>query len=222
VFGLMNDVIYDPLACRQRLLTGATEMGLDLNARAQSQMLDYLALLLKWNSAYNLTAIRQPLEMVGRHLLDSLALLPYLKPGPCLDMGTGAGVPGIPLAVMRPDSEFVLLDSNSKKIRFVRQATLELGLANVRPVHARVEQYQADRPFKTLIARAFTALPNMLALSAGLQQPGAELLAMKGTVPRQEIDRLPAGVSAEVIPLAVPFETGERCLVRIGFGYNDR
>jgi 16S rRNA (guanine527-N7)-methyltransferase len=132
-------------------------------------------------------------------------------------MGTGAGVPGIPLAIMRPESDFVLLDSNSKKIRFVRQVTLELGLANVHPLHARVEQYQADRPFKTLIARAFTSLPNMLALSAGLRQPGSDLLAMKGTVPEQEIARLSADVRVDVIPLEVPFETGERCLVRIGF-----
>jgi 16S rRNA (guanine527-N7)-methyltransferase len=208
--------ILDLSACRQRLLAGADKMGLDLDERQQNQMLDYLALLVKWNSAYNLTAIRQPLEMVGRHLLDSLALLPYLKTGPCLDMGTGAGVPGIPLAIMRSDSDFVLLDSNSKKIRFVRQVKLELGLANVHPVHARVEQYQADRPFKTLIARAFTALPNMLALSVALRQPGSELLAMKGSIPKQEIAQLPADVSAEVIPLQVPFETGERCLVRIG------
>jgi 16S rRNA (guanine527-N7)-methyltransferase len=131
-------------------------------------------------------------------------------------MGTGAGVPGIPLAIMRPDSDFVLLDSNSKKIRFVRQVKLELGLVNVHPVHARVEQYQADRPFKTLIARAFTALPNMLELSVALRQPGSELLAMKGSIPKQEIAQLPADVRAEVIPLQVPFETGERCLVRIG------
>jgi 16S rRNA (guanine527-N7)-methyltransferase len=213
----MVEVVFDLDTCRQRLLAGATELGLDLDARQQILMLDYLALLVKWNSAYNLTAIRQPLEMVGRHLLDSLAMLQHLKHGSCLDMGTGAGVPGIPLAIMRPDSEFVLLDSNSKKIRFVRQVTLELGLANVHPVHARVEQYQADRPFKTLIARAFTALPNMLALSAALCHPGAELLAMKGTIPQQEIVQLPTDVKAEVIPLRVPFETGERCIVRIVF-----
>jgi 16S rRNA (guanine527-N7)-methyltransferase len=130
-------------------------------------------------------------------------------------MGTGAGVPGIPLAIMRPDSDFVLLDSNSKKIRFVLQVKLELGLSNVRTVHARLEQYQADRPFKTLISRAFTNLPKMLALSESLRQPGSELLAMKGTVPAREIAELPEQVRAEVIPLQVPYEAGERCLVRI-------
>ncbi|MES9815393.1 MAG: 16S rRNA (guanine(527)-N(7))-methyltransferase RsmG [Candidatus Thiodiazotropha sp.] len=212
----MVDEIYDRVACRLRLVAGATEMGLHLDTRQQALMVEFLALLVKWNSAYNLTAVREPLEMVGRHLLDSLALLPHLKTGPCLDMGTGAGVPGIPLAIMRPDSDFVLLDSNSKKIRFVRQAKLELGLVNVQPVHARVEQYQADRPFKTLIARAFTALPNMFALSAGLHQPGVEILAMKGSIPEQEIAQLPAHVMTDVIPLRVPFEAGERCLVRIG------
>jgi 16S rRNA (guanine527-N7)-methyltransferase len=116
---------------------------------------------------------------------------------------------------MRPDSEFVLLDSNSKKIRFVRQVILELGLTNVRTVHARLEQYQPDRPFKTLIARAFTDLPNMLALSRGLRQPGSELLAMKGTVPVHEIASLGPELGVEVIRLQVPFEAGERCLVRI-------
>lgn len=211
----MVDNRYDASAWQQRLLAGAAELGLDLDGRQQSLMMDFLALLVKWNQAYNLTAVREPLEMVGRHLLDSLALLPHLKSGACLDMGTGAGVPGIPLAIMRPATDFVLLDSNSKKIRFVRQVKLELGLDNVLPVHARVEQYLSDRPFKTLIARAFTDLPNMLALSAGLRQPGSEILAMKGSVPEQEIAHLPAGVSAEVIPLQVPFEVGERCLVRL-------
>ncbi|MEW8028800.1 MAG: 16S rRNA (guanine(527)-N(7))-methyltransferase RsmG [Candidatus Thiodiazotropha sp.] len=212
----MVDKKFDTTACRERLVEGAAELGLDLDGRQQTLMIEFLALLVRWNSAYNLTAIREPLEMVGRHLLDSLALLPHLKPGPCLDMGTGAGVPGIPLAIMRPDSDFVLLDGNSKKIRFVRQVKLELALMNVQPVHARVEQYQADKPFKTLIARAFTALPNMLALSAGLRQPGSEILAMKGSIPEHEIAQLPADVTAEVIPLRVPFEVGERCLVRIG------
>ncbi|MES9969110.1 MAG: 16S rRNA (guanine(527)-N(7))-methyltransferase RsmG [Candidatus Thiodiazotropha sp.] len=218
----MVDEAFDAPACRQRLLTGALELGLDLDVPQQTLMLDFLSLLAKWNRAYNLTAVRDPLEMVGRHLLDSLALLPHLKSGACLDMGTGAGIPGIPLAIMRPASDFVLLDSNSKKIRFVRQVKLELGLTNVLPVHARIEQYQADRPIKTLIARAFTDLPTMLALSAGLRQPGSELLAMKGSVPHQEMARLPADVRAEVIPLEVPFEVGERCLVRIeqGVGFH--
>jgi 16S rRNA (guanine527-N7)-methyltransferase len=211
----MSEEIFDRTHCQQRLIAGVTQMGLELDEWQQRLMLDYLFLLVKWNAAYNLTAIRDPLEMVSRHLLDSLAIQPYLNAGPCLDMGTGAGVPGIPLAVIFPETEFVLLDSNSKKIRFVRQVKLELGLANVRTVHARVEQYQADRPFKTLIARAFTDLPNMLSLTGGLRQPGSELLAMKGLVPRDEIDTLSSVVRAEVIPLQVPFESGERCLVRI-------
>jgi 16S rRNA (guanine527-N7)-methyltransferase len=211
----MSKVAFDRSLCDQRLLAGASEMGLALDEGQRELMLDYLALMVKWNAAYNLTAVRQPLEMVARHLLDSIVLLPYLKPGPCLDMGTGAGVPGIPLAIMCPDSDFVLLDSNSKKIRFVHQVKLELNLRNVQTVHARVEQYRPDRPFNTLISRAFSDLPKMLALTNGLRQPGCELLAMKGTVPTHEIARLPDQVRAEVIPLRVPFEAGERCLVRI-------
>lgn len=123
----MVDDRYDASACKQRLLAGAAELGLDLDGRQQSLMMDFLALLVKWNRAYNLTAVREPLEMVGRHLLDSLALLPHLQSGACLDMGTGAGVPGIPLAIMRSATDFVLLDSNSKKIRFERQ----IGRAHV-------------------------------------------------------------------------------------------
>jgi 16S rRNA (guanine527-N7)-methyltransferase len=211
----MSEKMFDRALCAQRLLAGSAEMGLDIEEWQQTQMLDYLALLVKWNTAYNLTAVRQPFEMVGRHLLDSLALLPYLKSGPCLDMGTGAGVPGIPLAIMCPENDFVLLDSNSKKIRFVRQVKLELRLKNVQTVHARVERYQVDRPFKTLIARAFTDLPNMFVLSSGLRQPGTEILALKGRVPTQEIAQLPADVRAEVIPLQVAFEAATRCLVRI-------
>ncbi|MBT2970160.1 MAG: 16S rRNA (guanine(527)-N(7))-methyltransferase RsmG [Candidatus Thiodiazotropha sp. (ex Ctena orbiculata)] len=211
----MARVIANETACRDRLLEGAGEMGLVIDSRQQSLLIGFLSLLVKWNRAYNLTAVRDPLQMVGRHLLDSLVLLPHLRPGECLDIGTGAGLPGIPLAIMRPDIRFVLLDGNSKKIRFVRQVKLELGLENIDPVHARIEAFHPDRPFSLLVARAFSSLPRLVALSEGLQDQSAEILAMKGSVPEQEIAQLGARFSCDVVPLKVPFEAGERCLVRI-------
>ncbi len=212
---------FNESACRERLLAGAAEMGVALESAEQAQLMDFLSLLVKWNSAYNLTAVREPLAMVSRHLLDSLVLLPYLRGDSCLDMGTGPGLPGIPLAIMRPHTQFVLLDSNSKKIRFVRQAKLELGLENVQPVQARLEAYRPQNRFPTLVARAFSALPKMVALSQGLGAPDAEILAMKGSVPEQEIAGLPPGYRCEVVPLRVPFEEGERCLVRVVHAVRD-
>jgi 16S rRNA (guanine527-N7)-methyltransferase len=211
----MAEIPINESACRERLLAGADEMGVAIDSRQLALLTGFLSLLVKWNRAYNLTAVREPLEMVSRHLLDSLVLLPYLRDGACLDMGTGAGLPGIPLAIMRPRNQFVLLDSNSKKIRFVRQAKLELGLENIQPVHARLEAYRPQREFAVLIARAFSALPKMVSLCRGLGGPDAEILAMKGNPPEGEIARLPAGYSCQVIPLQVPFEDGQRCLVRI-------
>ena len=209
---------YDERACRQRLLQGASGMEMPLSERQQQQLMAFLTLLVKWNKAYNLTAVRDPLEMIGRHLLDSLVILPYLNGASCLDMGTGPGLPGIPLAIMRPRTRFVLLDSNSKKVRFLRQAVLELGLDHCEPVHARVEDYRPDTPFETLTARAFTALPRMLQLTADLRGAESELLAMKGRIPNQEIAEISPLYRCDIIPLQVPFTEGERCLLRIKQG----
>jgi 16S rRNA (guanine527-N7)-methyltransferase len=178
-------------------------------------LLQFLTLLVKWNKAYNLTAVRDPLEMVGRHLLDSLAVLPHLWGQRCLDMGTGPGLPGIPLAIMRPQMNFVLLDSNGKKIRFVRQAVLELGLGNVEAVQQRLESYRPEEGFDTLIARAFTALPRMFELTARLRRPGTRLLAMKADKAESELAALDQGIESHVIPLTVPYTQGTRCLVEV-------
>jgi 16S rRNA (guanine527-N7)-methyltransferase len=155
------------------------------------------------------------MEMVERHLLDSLSVLPYVQGERILDMGTGPGLPGVPLAIVRPQQAFVLLDSNSKKIRFVRQAMLELALDNIQPVHARVERYRPDEPFDTLIARAFTELPRMLELTRGLLTPQGRLLAMKGRLPQSELARLPHGLAVRVLPLRLPFCAAERHLIEI-------
>ncbi|MCU7805004.1 MAG: 16S rRNA (guanine(527)-N(7))-methyltransferase RsmG [Candidatus Thiodiazotropha sp. (ex Lucinoma borealis)] len=206
---------FNDSACRQRLQQGAMVIDMSLSEQQQQGLMQFLSLLVNWNKAFNLTAVRDPLEMVGRHLLDSLVLLPHLTSTSCLDMGTGAGLPGIPLAIMRPQTQFVLLDGNSKKIRFVRQVVMELGLKNVQPVHARVERYHPESPFQTLLSRAFSALPKMLELTSELRGPETELLAMKGSVPSEEIAQLGPDYRCDIIPLQVPFDVGERCLVRI-------
>ncbi|MET0049606.1 MAG: 16S rRNA (guanine(527)-N(7))-methyltransferase RsmG [Candidatus Thiodiazotropha sp.] len=211
----MRQIRFDEKACRERLQAGVEQLAISLSGSQMDQLIHYLALLHKWNKAYNLTAVRDPLEMVSRHLLDSLAVLPYFNTRSCLDMGTGAGLPGIPLAILCPQTRFVLLDSNSKKVRFLRQVILELGLDNATGVHSRLEALQPDEPFPTLISRAFTDLPRMLQLASGLMQPGSELLAMKGRVPDSEIAALPPGYDCKILPLRVPFCEAERCLVRI-------
>lgn len=205
---------FNEAACRERLRQGAKSLGLCLATEQEQRLLELIALLAKWNRAYNLTAVRDPLEMVSRHLLDSLAVLPFLTGRRCLDIGTGAGLPGIPLAIMRPDMAFVLLDSNGKKIRFVRQAVLELGLENVEPVHARVEAYVPEAAFDLLIARAFTSLPEMLKLTRHLRGEKGVLLAMKAKLPAAELAGFEAGEAYRVIPLPPGLHQEQRCLIR--------
>lgn len=165
----------------------------------------FVRLLAKWNAAYNLTAVRDPEEMVTRHLLDSLVLLPYLHGSRVLDIGTGPGLPGIPLAVARPDCAFTLLDANAKKTRFVTQAVGELGLKNVDVVQARVENYRPEQKFDTLVARAFSSIADMLTSAQHLCAPGGRFLAMKGVYPDEELAAIPADFAvSEVATLQVP------------------
>ena len=148
--------------------------------------------------------MRDPLEMVTRHLLDSLAIEAHLRGARVLDVGTGPGLPGIPLAVARPDLGFTLLDANAKKTRFVVQAVGELVLKNVEVVQTRVENYRPSRTFDTVVSRAFASIADMLAHSRHLCAPGGRFLAMKGAYPEEELKALPAGCDIEVVPLAVP------------------
>ncbi|MBF1803221.1 16S rRNA (guanine(527)-N(7))-methyltransferase RsmG [Alloalcanivorax profundimaris] len=198
---------------RDRLAGGLRELDLTLDDDQVTALLTYRDLLVKWNRAFNLTAVRDPGEMIARHLLDSLAVLPHLEAGPSLDVGTGAGLPGIPLAIARPDQAFTLLDGNGKKARFVRQARRELGLENVEVVHARVEQYR--KAPSQIISRAFAALPDMLAVTGPLIAPETRVLAMKATAVERELAELPAGWTARVEPLAVPGLAETRVLVII-------
>jgi 16S rRNA (guanine527-N7)-methyltransferase len=189
-------------------------MEIDLAETEAAKLLGYLALLEKWNKAFNLTALRDPAEMVPRHLLDSLSILPWVGEGPLLDVGTGAGLPGIVLAIMRPQLECTLLDTNGKKIRFVQQAAMALELTNVNPTQERIERFERSRCYSQITARAFASLGELVRLSAPLLESGGEWLAMKGVEPREEIERLRAeGLQIEVSPLKVAQTTGERCLV---------
>lgn len=187
------------------LAHGLEQMHIALAPPARATLLQFLKLLEKWNATYNLTAVREIEQMVPKHLLDSLAVLPYLQGPRVLDVGTGAGLPGIPLALARPDLQFVLLDSNAKKLRFVTQAVHELGIANVEVVQHAVEKYAPPAPFDTVIARAFAAIPDMLQSSRHLCRPGGVVLAMKGVFPQEEIAGVGAGFRVrEAKPLQVP------------------
>jgi 16S rRNA (guanine527-N7)-methyltransferase len=195
------------------LAEGIAQLGLEASCAVQQKLLDYLTLLQKWNAVYNLTAITQADLMVSNHLLDSLAVLPHLWPGRWLDVGCGAGLPGLVLALMRPQWHFTLLDSNSKKTSFVQQAVIELGLVNVSVHCARVEEWQPKDKFDGIISRAFADVANFTALTRHLLAQGGGWAAMKG-MPEKELQQLPAGVRVErIIPLHVPGLNAARCLV---------
>jgi 16S rRNA (guanine527-N7)-methyltransferase len=199
-----------------RLRQGLTALGLSLPDDGVNRLLDYVALLSRWNAAYNLTAVRDPAEMVPRHLLDSLAILPRVSGPRLLDVGTGPGLPGIPLAIADPTLRVTLLDANGKKVRFCRQAVLELGLGNVEVVQARVEAYRSAVAFATITARAVAGLPSLVAGVRHLLGPDTTLLAMKGALPEAEMARLRGeGFSVSAHPLRVPDVEGERHLIEI-------
>ena len=200
---------------RTELEAGLAALGL---APALAEpLLAYLALLDRWNRTYNLTAIRDPREMVSRHLLDSLAMHPYVQAGTLADLGTGAGLPGIPLAIAQPALQVTLVESNGKKARFMREALRTLGLDNARVAEARIEALDRPGAFDAITARALATLPLILELGGDLLAPGGTLLAMKGAVPIDEIAALPAGWQVERIePLQVPGLAAERHLVVVG------
>ncbi|MDO8293610.1 MAG: 16S rRNA (guanine(527)-N(7))-methyltransferase RsmG [Gallionella sp.] len=197
----------------EELQRGIAQLGIALDAEAQGKLLDYLALLHKWNKVYNLTAIRDPQQMVSNHLLDSLAVMPHLWAGRWLDVGCGAGLPGLVLAVAQPGWQFTLLDSNSKKTSFVQQAVIELGLRNVNVHCARVEEWQPVERFDGIISRAFSELGEFLRCTRHLVAPQGRWVAMKGA-PQQELAGVPDGCRVErVIPLQVPGLLAARSLV---------
>ena len=194
-------------ACREKLQHGLAALGLDIGESREEALLRFVSLMTKWNKAYNLTAVREPLDMVALHILDSLAILPHLRPSRIADIGTGAGLPGIPLAICLPDCQFTLVDSNSKKTRFVQQAILELQLKNVEVVHSRVEQLNPEQRYSTVITRAFASMPEIIRLTAHLVADGGLLLAMKGQRPDDEL----AGLNLEAATaLEIPSTSAAR------------
>lgn len=198
----------------QQLAEGMKALGLDLPADVQERLLTYAAFLEKWNRTYSLTALRDPKLAVSHHLLDSLAIMPYVSSSTLLDVGSGGGQPGIPLAIARPDLAVTLLDSNGKKTAFLQQAAIELGLKNVQVVTARVEEFKPVAPFAAITSRAFAELADFVGLTRHLLAPGGEWLAMKGQRPVAEMNKLPAGVSVTAVHrLLVPGVDGERHLV---------
>lgn len=198
------------------LLEGLGKLGLSLDVKQQKSLLDYIALLQKWNRVYNLTAVRDPENMLYQHLLDSLAVLPWVESGRMIDVGTGGGLPGIPLAIAKPELQITLLDSNHKKTTFLRQARIELGLNNVSVECLRVDEYKPQELFNIVISRAFSDLSEFVGLAAHLCCPGGKLLAMKGVYPHDELARLPTEFGChEVVTLNVPGLEAQRHLVII-------
>jgi 16S rRNA (guanine527-N7)-methyltransferase len=199
----MPSAVTDRAAMFAQLRAGVAELGLAPAAAAIELLLDYVELLARWNAAYNLTAVRDPLAMVTNHLLDSLAVAHLVRGERLADVGSGAGLPGIPLAITAPELQVTLIDANGKKTRFLREAVRTLALGNVRIEAQRVERVHGQ--FDTVIARAFASLPDMLGLAGHLLAPDGILLALKGQLHKDEVVSLPDGfVIADVKPLHVP------------------
>ena len=198
----------------QTLRSGLNEMQINASEFQVNQLLSYLQLLIKWNQAYNLTAVRDPIEMIYRHLFDSLSILPYLTEGELTDIGSGAGLPGIPLAIMKPELQVLSLDSNCKTTRFQFQVKTTLNLKNFDVQQVRAEALQLSTRSKQLVSRAFASLKDFVNLTEPFAAEDARWLAMKGLYPEDELAELPEGyVCEQTHLLQVPKEEGQRHLL---------
>jgi 16S rRNA (guanine527-N7)-methyltransferase len=200
------------------LAAGVAEMGLGVSLESQQKLLQYLSLLNKWNKVYNLTAVRDPQEMVTLHLLDSLSVLQYIKAKNLLDVGSGGGLPGIVLAICKPELQVTTIDTVQKKAIFMRQVKGELGLSNLEVVHARVENYQPSDKFEIIVSRAFSEVSLFIKLTQHLLADNGQWLAMKGQVPNEELKDLPKDLKVKlnkIVPLKVAGLDAERHLVII-------
>lgn len=199
-------------ACLDRLRAGLDEIELPLDEATQARLLDYLTLMDKWNQAYNLTAIRKPLEMVDKHLLDSLSLLSHVQDAPLLDVGAGAGLPGLVIAIVRPGVDVTLVDAVAKKVQFMQHAIRTLHLPNAHALHSRIENLTGQYP--QITSRAFASLADFVNLTRPLLGAGGVWLAMKGQIPLDELHTLPAWVKVIATPaLRAPATLGERHLI---------
>ena len=176
------------LSLCKSICEGATAQSLTLTVNQAILLTRYVELLCKWNKAYNLTAIRDPIKMVSRHILDSLSIISFIEGNQLLDVGSGSGLPGIPLAIMSPEKQFTLLDSNSKKTRFMIQVKIELNLKNIHITKTRIESFQANMTFDVIMSRAFSSLINTFNRTKHLLSPIGKFLAMKGLYPKQELN----------------------------------
>ena len=199
---------------RSPLLNGAEQLDLDLSNPQIDALLGYLALMHKWNKAYNLTSVRDPKEMLQKHILDSLAVAPYIHSKSYIDVGTGPGLPGIPLSIVCPSASFTCLDSLGKRVRFMKQVVHELKLTNVEPIQSRVEQHQPDKPYDGVLSRAFASLSDMLTWCEHLIDSSGEFLALKGQYPQDELADIPDNIAlVSTHKLEVPYMVGERNLI---------
>ncbi|WP_119395144.1 16S rRNA (guanine(527)-N(7))-methyltransferase RsmG [Salinibius halmophilus] len=201
---------------QQLLMSGAKALDITLSEAQQSALLRYHALLVKWNKAYNLTAVRDPMEMVSRHLVDSLSVLPFIDRKTVLDVGSGGGMPGVMIAICQPDTQVVSLDSNGKKTRFLQQVKIDLQLDNFSVEHTRLEQYEPEQKFDMITCRAFASLRDMVNWSQQALADTGVWVAMKGVYPHDEIADLPAWAKvSKVTEIDVPQSDGERHIVHI-------
>ncbi|WP_113627206.1 16S rRNA (guanine(527)-N(7))-methyltransferase RsmG [Pectobacterium peruviense] len=189
--------------------------GIVISDKQKNLLIQYVDMLNKWNKAYNLTSVRDPQQMLVRHIMDSIVVEPHLHGQRFIDVGTGPGLPGIPLAIVRPESHFTLLDSLGKRVRFLRQVQHELQLENIMPVQSRVEAFPAEPPFDGVISRAFASLQEMISWCNHLPaKTTGRFYALKGVLPQDELSSLPQGVLLDqVVRLSVPDLEGERHLV---------
>ncbi|MEJ6522149.1 16S rRNA (guanine(527)-N(7))-methyltransferase RsmG [Shewanella sp. BC20] len=192
------------------------EINLHATAEQKKQLLDFVGMLNKWNKAYNLTSVRDPEAMLVRHIMDSLVVSPHLQGERFIDVGTGPGLPGIPLAIMNPDKTFVLLDSLGKRIRFQKQVAFELGIHNISSIESRVEAYQPEQKFDGVLSRAFASIHDMLTWCHHLPAEHGQFYALKGQLSDEEMQQIPAGfVVTETIELQVPRLDEQRHLLKI-------
>lgn len=199
---------------RIKLESGLARLGLDVGPEAVEGLLTYMVLLKEWSGTYNLVAPRERDFLLARHVLDSLSIAPWLQTGPLLDVGTGAGLPGLPLAIIRPEMEVTLLDSAGKKIRFIRHVGRTLKLSNIRPLNQRIEMLEEDEAFANITSRAFASLKQFVEAVRPCADNKTRLLAMKGAYPEKEIEELPAWVKVQSVEkLDVPYLHAERHLV---------